>query len=141
MGYSPDSKAYRLLDKSSGRIITSRDVKFIEETRDEGEVTEKINFLPKTKTTQTKNSEEIVYVHTDESIDLKEAEALGEVPEDSIDLEEAEASGEVPEESHEKSKEKSVQAPATENDTENSSLSSVYIDIEDDDQPKTLEQA
>lgn len=37
IGYPKDTKGYRLLEKSSGRIITSRDVRFIESDRAEGE--------------------------------------------------------------------------------------------------------
>lgn len=59
--YSSDSKAYRLLETPSRKIITSRDVRFVQGTRDEGEGSETAVSRLESKNVPATKTEKIVY--------------------------------------------------------------------------------
>lgn len=73
LGYPEGSKGYRLLERSSGKIIASRDVTFLEEARTEGEVENPCNSpLTIESEAQEKMSEpeqQIIYVPNESTED------------------------------------------------------------------------
>lgn len=65
VGYSHDSKGYRLLERSSGKIIISRDVKFFEESRVEGQNANKTEIKMDQHLLPTEKPNEMVYIPFD----------------------------------------------------------------------------
>lgn len=65
IGYPQNQKGYRLLEKPSGKVIISRDVKFIEDSRIEEKDGVETEFCLEHRTSTPEKLEEIVYIPTD----------------------------------------------------------------------------
>lgn len=144
IGYLQDFTGYRLPERSSGKIIISRDVKFIEDSRVHGKDTDKTDLYLEEKTLSSEKPEEIIYIPSNSSNELfkrssgDEPRGSGEAstshPRSSEDADDIPLIKRIEEISNEPPKDPSDHDEETEQDYQPNELN-------DDKEPRTIQQA